>query len=71
MRMDVRREMYVAAVRLALALSLGAVLLAVALQSVGELSTPRFVSAVAVVGVVTSWMVTGRVERETQTVSRG
>jgi hypothetical protein len=68
--MDVRREMYAAAVRLALVLSLGAVLLAVALQSVGELSTPRFVSAVAVVGFVTSWMVTGRVERETQTVSR-
>jgi hypothetical protein len=69
--MDVRRDMYVAAVRLALVLSLGAVLLAVALQSVGELSTPRFVSAVAVVGFVTSWMITGRVERETQTVSRG
>jgi hypothetical protein len=68
--MDVRRDMYAAAVRLALVLSLGAVLLAVALQSVGELSTPRFVSAVAVVGFVTSWMVTGRVERETQTVSR-
>lgn len=63
--------MYVAAVRLAVVLSLAAVLLAVALQSVGELSTPRFVSAVAVVGFVTSWMVTGRVERETQTVSRG
>ena len=71
MRMDVRRDMYVAAVRLALVLSLGAVLLAVALQSVGGLSTPRFVSAVAVVGFVTSWMVTGRVERQTQIVSRG
>jgi len=62
--------MYVAAVLLVFVLSLGAVLLAVALQSMGELSTPRFVSAVAVVGFVTSWMVTGRVERETQTVSR-
>jgi hypothetical protein len=71
MAMDVRREMYVAAVRLALVLSLAAVLVAVALQSVGQLSTPRFVSAVAVVGFVTSWMVTGRVERATQTVSRG
>jgi hypothetical protein len=69
--MDVRRDMYVAAVRLALVLSLVAVLLAVDLQSVGELSTPRFVSAVALVGFVTSWMVTGRVERATQTVSRG
>jgi len=63
MRMDVRREMYVAAVRVALALSLAAVLLAVAMHSVGELSVGRFVTAVAVVGFVTSWMVTGRVER--------
>ena len=42
--MDVRREMYVAAVRVALVLSLGAVLLAVVMQSVGELSVGRFVS---------------------------
>jgi len=62
--------MCVAAVRLALVLSLGAVLLAVAFQSVGELSTTRFVSAVAVVGFVASWMVTGRVERAAQAVSR-
>jgi len=61
--MDVRREMYVAAVRVALVLSLGAVLLAVVMQSVGELSVGRFVSAVAIVGFVTSWTVTGRVER--------
>lgn len=63
MAMDVRREMYVAAVRVALVLSLGAVLLAVVMQSVGELSVGRFVSAVAIVGFVTSWTVTGRVER--------
>jgi hypothetical protein len=69
LRMDIRREMYVAAVRLALALSLGAVLLAVAMQSVGELSAGRFVTAVAVVGFVTSWTVTGRVERAAQLVS--
>jgi hypothetical protein len=69
--MDVRREMFVAAVRLALVLSVGAILLAVAMLSVGGLSTPRFVSAVALVGFVTSWMVTGRVERQAQVVSRG
>ncbi|HEX6658362.1 MAG TPA: hypothetical protein VF065_09795 [Ilumatobacter sp.] len=67
--MEVRREMYMAAVRLALVLSLGAVLLAVAAQSVGELSAARFVSAVAVVGLVASWMVTGRVVRAAQVVS--
>jgi hypothetical protein len=68
--MDVRREMFVAAVRLALVLSLAAVLLAVTMQTVGELSVGRFVTAVAVVGFVTSWTVTGRVERATQPISR-
>ncbi len=69
MAMDVRREMYVAAVRLALVLSLGSVLLAVAMQTAGQLSVGRFVGAVAVVGFVTSWVVTGRVERTVQVVS--
>jgi hypothetical protein len=61
--------MYAAAVRVALVLSLVAVLLAVAARSVGELSTMRFVTAVAVVGFVTSWTVTGRVERAAEVVS--
>jgi hypothetical protein len=67
--MEIRREMYMAAVRLALVLSLGAVILAVAAQSFGELSPARFVSAVAVVGFVASWMVTGRVVRAAHVVS--
>ena len=67
--MDVRREMYVAAIRLALVLSLGSVLLAVAMETVGQLSVGRFVTAVAVVGFVTSWVVTGHVERTVQVVS--
>jgi hypothetical protein len=67
--MDVRREMYVAAIRLALVLSLGSVLLAVAMETIGQLSVGRFVTAVAVVGFVTSWVVTGRVERAVQVVS--
>jgi hypothetical protein len=66
--MDVRREMYVAAVRVALVLSLAAVLLAVAMHSVGGLSAGRFVTAVALVGFVTSWTVTGRVERAAELV---
>jgi hypothetical protein len=52
--MNVRREMYAAAVRLALVLSIVAVILAVAVQSFGELSPVRFVGAVAVVGFVAS-----------------
>ena len=69
MAMDVRREMYVAAIRLALVLSLGSVLLAVAMQIAGDLSVGRFVAAVAIVGFATSWVVTGRVERAVQVVS--
>ena len=61
--MGVRREMYMAAVRVALVLSLVAVLVAVAAERMGELSPVRFVTAVAVVGFVASWTVTGRVER--------
>jgi hypothetical protein len=33
------------------------------------LSTVRFVTAVAIVGFVTSWTVTGRVERAAEVVS--
>jgi hypothetical protein len=61
--------MYAAAVRLALVLSIVAVILAVAVQSLGELSPVRFVGAVAVVGFVASWTITGRVERTAQAVS--
>ena len=61
--------MYGAAVRLAAALSAIAVGLAVCLDAAGELSPARFVTFVAVVGFVSSWMVTGRVERSAETVS--
>ncbi|MDW3213530.1 MAG: hypothetical protein R8G01_06015 [Ilumatobacteraceae bacterium] len=61
--MEVRRTTYAAAIRLALVLSTVAVLAAVALQSIGEVSTTRFVIAVAVVGFVTSWVQTGRIAR--------
>ena len=67
--MNVRREMYAAAVRVALVLSFVAAVLAVAAESIGELSAMRFATAVAVVGFVTSWMVTGRIERTAEVVS--
>jgi hypothetical protein len=68
---DVRRAMYLAAVRLAVVLSLGATVLAVVVQSFGQLSAARFVGAVVVVGFVASWTITGRVMRATQAVSGG
>ncbi len=61
--MDERRTTYGATVRLALIFSVVAALVAIALQSIGDVSTIRLVIAVAVVGFVTSWVQTGRLAR--------
>lgn len=61
--MDERRATYGAAVRLAVIFSTVAALAAITLQSFGDISTLRFVAAVAVVGFLTSWVRTGRVAR--------
>ncbi len=63
--MEERRTTYGAAVRLALIFSTVAALAAMALQSIGDVSTTRLVVAVAVVGFVTSWVQTGRIARTT------
>ena len=57
--------MYLAALRLAIVISAIAVALAVTLDAVGTISPARFVAFVAVVGFVSSWMVTGRVVAHT------
>jgi hypothetical protein len=61
--MDERRTTYGATIRLALIFSTAAALAAIALQSIGHVSTTRLVIAVAVVGFVTSWVQTGRLAR--------
>lgn len=61
--MDERRTTYGATVRLALIFSIVAALVAIALQSIGDVSTIRLVITVAVVGFVTSWVQTGRLAR--------
>ena len=58
-----RRTTYGAAVRLALIFSAVAALTAMALQSMGGVSTPRLLVAVVVVGFSTSWVQTGRIAR--------
>ena len=58
-----RREMFAAAIRLAFIVSAVAAVLAVVLEAIGELSTARFVSFVFVIGLISSWTVTGRVAR--------
>ena len=61
--MDIRREALGAAVRLAFVVSAVAVLLAFVLDATGNLHPERLVIAVAVVGFVSSCLMTGRVWR--------
>lgn len=67
--MDERRTTYGAAVRLALIFSTVAALVAIALQSIGDVSTTRLVITVAVVGFATSWVQTGRIARTSTSAS--
>ena len=59
--MEIRRESYGAAIRLALVFSVMAAMLAITLDAVGDVSAIGLLAAVAVVGFVTSWVQTGRV----------
>jgi hypothetical protein len=61
--MDIRREALAAAVRLAFVVSTIAVGLTFLLDATGNLNPARLVSAVAVVGFVSSCLMTGRVWR--------
>ena len=61
--MHERRTTYGAAVRLALIFSTVAALAAMALHSIGGVSTPRLLVAVVVIGFTTSWVQTGRIAR--------
>lgn len=61
--MDERQATLAAAIRLGLIFSTIAALAAVALQSLGDVSTARLVVSVIVVGFAISWVRTGRVAR--------
>jgi hypothetical protein len=61
--MEIRRATFGAAVRLAIVLSTVAAVLALGIDAVGNVSTTAMVSTVAVIGFVTSWVLTGRVAR--------
>ncbi len=64
--MDVRRATFAVAVRLAIALSIGAATVAALLEAVGDVSRPSLVMSVIVVGFVTSWVHTGRAAAEVE-----
>lgn len=61
--MEHRRNTWGAAIRLAITLSVLAAIAAAALHSAGILSQPTIVLSVIVVGFVTSWIRTGRLEQ--------
>ncbi len=68
--MDIRRATFEVAVRLAVIFSAAAAALAMVLDASGDVSPVALVSAVVVVGFVTSWVVTGRVARSIGVISR-
>lgn len=65
--MEIRRATYGAAIRLAMALSVIASVVAMGLHTVGDVSTVNLVAIVAVVGFTMSWVQTGRVRRAVAT----
>ena len=68
--MDIQRATFEVAVRLAVIFSAAAAALAMVLDASGDVSPVALVSAVVVVGFVTSWVVTGRVARSIGVISR-
>jgi hypothetical protein len=58
--MKIRRETLGAAVRLAMVLSIVAAILTIGLDAVGDVSATALAATVAVVGFVSSWVLTGR-----------
>ncbi len=61
--MELRRATYGAAIRLGMVFSTVAVIVAITLDSIGDVSVGAMVAVVAVTGCATSWGQTGRVRR--------
>lgn len=64
--MELRRATYGAAIRLGMVFSVTAAIVAITLDSIGDVSVWAMVVLVAVTGFVTSWVQTGRVRRSVQ-----
>lgn len=62
---ELRRRTWIAALKLALAMSALAAVVTVAASATGEVPQVAIVIPVIVVGFVASWVQTGRVRRET------
>ena len=61
--MELRRATYGAAIRLGTVFSTVAVIVAITLDSIGDVSVGAMVAVVAVTGFAASWVQTGRVRR--------
>ncbi len=61
--MELRRATYGAAIKLAMVFSTVAVIVAVTLDAIADVSVGAMVAVVAVTGFATSWVQTGRVRR--------
>ena len=59
--MELKRATYGAAIKLAMVFSTIAVIVAVTLDAIGDVSVGAMVTIVAVTGFATSWVQTGRV----------
>lgn len=61
--MELRRETFGAAIKLGIVFSTLAVLVAITLDVIGDVSVIGLVAVVAVTGFATSWVQTGRLRR--------
>jgi hypothetical protein len=61
--MDLRHRTWIAAIRLAAVISVFAAIVAIALSSIGHVSSIAIVIPIVVVAFVASWVQTGRVLR--------
>lgn len=61
--MELKRATFGAAVKLAMVFSIIAVVVAVTLDAIGDVSVGAMVAVVAITGFATSWVQTGRVRR--------
>ena len=68
--MEIRRDTFGAAVRLALVLSTMAALVTVLIDSIGDVSPTLLAGTVAAVGFIASWVLTGRTARPAPIVRR-
>jgi|APDOM4702015191_1054821.scaffolds.fasta_scaffold132505_2 uncharacterized membrane protein YciS (DUF1049 family) len=67
--MQVRRDIFKAVIGLGIVLSLVAIGVTLGLEALGDVSAGALAAVVAVVGFVTSWVLTGRVQQRSRIIT--